>query len=74
MKAEPRIKLAVDFLMTLLLFILYHLLNFGWYRNLSREKYTAVRLLICVTDLALLAAMIRHSQYPEIAYKLCNRL
>lgn len=42
----------------LVLFLVHHLLNHGWYRNLFRGKYTVMRVLISVVDLALLAVMI----------------
>ena len=42
----------------LILFILHHLLNSGWYRNLFRGKYTVIRLLINVINMALLLDMI----------------
>lgn len=40
------------------LFIAHHLLNLAWYRNLFRGKYTVIRVLNSVVDLALLAVMI----------------
>ncbi|MGI6008071.1 MAG: DUF4405 domain-containing protein [Ruminococcus sp.] len=82
MKPGSKIRLAVDFLMTLsllflmgyqlwgemahewvgtgmfVLFIIHHLLNPAWYRNLFRGKYSIMRVLISVVDLALLAVMI----------------
>lgn len=82
MKPRSKIRLAVDFLMTLsllflmgyqlwgetahewagtgmlVLFIAHHLLNLGWYRNLFRGKYTVMRVLTSLADLALLAVMI----------------
>ena len=42
----------------LVLFLVHHLLNHGWYRNLFRRKYTVMRVLISAVDLALLAVMI----------------
>lgn len=41
----------------LVLFIAHHVLNAAWYRNLFRGKYTGVRILTIVVDLALLAVM-----------------
>lgn len=41
-----------------LLFILHHILNAGWYRNLFRGKYTPVRIFQIVVDLLVFAAMI----------------
>ena len=40
------------------LFIVHHLLNLSWYRNLFRGKYTVIRVLTVVVDLALLAVML----------------
>lgn len=40
------------------LFIAHHLLNLAWYKNLFRGKYTVMRVLISVVDLALLVVMI----------------
>lgn len=81
-KVRPKVKLAVDVLMTLallflmgyqiwgetahewagagmlVLFLVHHLLNTGWYRNLFRGKYTVMRVLGSAVDLALLAVMI----------------
>ena len=42
----------------LVLFIAHHLLNLAWYRNLFRGKYTVIRALVSVVDLALLAVML----------------
>ena len=42
----------------LVLFIAHHLLNLGWYKNLFRGKYTGIRVLSVVVDLALLAVML----------------
>ena len=81
-KVRPKVKLAVDVLMTLallllmgyqiwgetahewagagmlVLFLVHHLLNTGWYRNLFWGKYTVMRVLGSAVDLALLAVMI----------------
>src|SRR5699024_11916057 len=42
----------------LVLFIAHHLLNLAWYRNLFRGKYTVIRVLVSMVNLALLAVMI----------------
>ncbi len=42
----------------LALFIVHHMLNVGWYRNLFRGKYNAARVLVSMVDLVLLAVMI----------------
>lgn len=42
----------------LVLFIAHHLLNFGWYRNLFRGKYTPIRVLVSAVDLVLFAVTI----------------
>lgn len=42
----------------LVLFIIHHVLNVPWYRNLFRGKYTRVRVLINGVDLILLAVMV----------------
>lgn len=42
----------------LVLFIGHHLLNLSWYKNLFRGKYTGIRVLSVVVDLALLAVML----------------
>ena len=81
-KVRPKVKLAVDVLMTLallflmgyqiwgetahewagagmlVLFLVHHLLNTGWYRNLFWGKYAVMRVLGSAVDLALLAVMI----------------
>lgn len=40
------------------LFIAHNILNFRWYRNLFKGKYTATRIISTVVNLALVAAMI----------------
>lgn len=40
------------------LFILHHILNLNWYKTLFKGKYSAVRILMTVLDILLLAAMI----------------
>ena len=42
----------------LVLFIVHHMLNFGWYRKLFRGKYHVMRALTGVVDLVLLVAML----------------
>ena len=42
----------------LLLFILHHLLNFGWIKNIGKGRYTAVRVLQTALAVLLLAAML----------------
>lgn len=42
----------------LLLFIAHHMLNTGWYKNIFRGRYTPVRILMTVTNLALLVTML----------------
>ena len=42
----------------LVLFIAHHVLNAGWYKNLGKGRYTAVRVLITAVDLALLLVML----------------
>lgn len=40
------------------LFILHHILNFGWYKNLFRKKYGPVRILQTAVDISVFAAML----------------
>ena len=40
------------------LFLLHHVLNWRWYRNLVKGKYTALRILQTVVDFLVLLAMI----------------
>lgn len=40
------------------LFILHHLLNKSWYKNLSKGKYSASRVVLILTDILLFADMI----------------
>lgn len=42
----------------LILFIVHHVLNGAWYRNLFRAKYTGMTVLINAVDLILLATMV----------------
>lgn len=42
----------------LVLFVVHHVLNAAWYRNLFRGKYTGARILTSAVDLALLAVMV----------------
>lgn len=42
----------------LILFILHHLLNINWYKNLVKGKYRVVRILQTVIDFALLVLML----------------
>lgn len=42
----------------LLLFIAHHILNAGWYKNVLRGRYTPVRIIMTVINLALLVAML----------------
>ena len=41
----------------LLLFIAHHILNAGWYKNIFRGRYTPIRIIMTVINLALLVAM-----------------
>lgn len=40
-----------------ILFILHHILNFGWYQSLFKGKYTAVRIFQMALDLSVLLVM-----------------
>lgn len=40
------------------LFIVHHILNAGWWRSLTKGKYTPARILMLVIDLLVLAAML----------------
>lgn len=42
----------------LILFVLHHVLNINWFKNLTKGKYRAARLLQMVIDFALLAVML----------------
>ena len=42
----------------LLLFIAHHILNAGWYKNIFRGRYTPIRIIMTVINLALLVAML----------------
>ena len=42
----------------LLLFIAHHILNAGWYKNIFRGRYTPVRIIMTVINLALLVTML----------------
>lgn len=42
----------------LVIFIVHHVLNAAWYRNLFRGKYTGIRILLSAVDLVLLAVMV----------------
>ena len=42
----------------LLLFIAHHILNAGWYKNILRGRYTPVRIIMTVINLALLVTML----------------
>ena len=81
MNKKMRIKMTVDILMTivlfismsfqfigrdnheisgatmLILFILHHLLNINWYKNLLKGKYTAAHILQTIVDFALFMVM-----------------
>ena len=42
----------------LLLFIAHHILNAGWYKNIFRGRYTPIRIIMTVINLALLVTML----------------
>ena len=42
----------------LVLFLVHHVLNSAWYKNMFRGKYTRIRILMCAVDLALFVVMI----------------
>ncbi len=82
MKGKMKIKIILDFLMTvillvlmafqitgqelhewfgsgmLVLFLLHNILNFKWYKNLFKGRYTMFRVLQTVIDLAVLISML----------------